>query len=182
MAEVASVITVSVTDHEKVRSLFSGTARALEEFAALSETEKAALPAAARAGIDALADACRDIVQPVRDLAPYGSVILEWAPPRTGGRPMPGCLTSVYDTATGEQIFTVTRIRLIDVDANDLITADLTMYADEEGNPVAKPAWREDGPIMATFRFNVSEMRVREPLPGTDDIAVLPPGTEPVTP
>ena len=100
----------------------------------------------------------------VTDLTPRGSIIIEWAPPRTGGRPMPGWDTKVYDTATGDEIgSSVLRIRLIDVDASKVLTADLTMLADADGNPAAKPHVRGGDVITGVFRFNVSEMRVAQP-------------------
>lgn len=157
----ATDIEVTMADFKEVRALFDGTADALKQFAALTEDEKAALPAAAQAGIDSLAAACQGILAQPRDLTPYGSVIIEWGPPRGEGRAMPGWDTSIYDTATGDQILTVSHIRIVEADANRFITADLTMFADESGNPSATPHQRDGETIAGVFRFNVSEMRVR---------------------
>lgn len=162
MATTPDVIEVAMADFEEVRALFDGTADALKRFAALTEDEKAALPAAAQAGIDSLGAACQGILAKPRDLTPYGSVIIEWGPPRGEKRPMQGCMTSIYDTATGDPILTVSHIRIVEADANQFITADLTMFADEDGNISAEPHVRDGEIITGVFRFDVSEMRVRQ--------------------
>lgn len=100
---------------------------------------------------------------PLTDLTPRGSIIIEWAPPRANGGPMPGWDTKVYDAATGDEIgSSVMRIRMVDVDASKVLTADLTMLADEDGNPAAKPHVRDGEVITGLFRFGVAGMRVRE--------------------
>jgi hypothetical protein len=162
-----AVVEVRIADHGKVRALCDGAAVALGRFADLSDEERAALPLPACDGIEALAAACaaalgEDAPPPLRDLRPYGSIIIEWAPPRGAGRPMPGWDTKVYDTATGDEIgSSVLRIRLIDVDASKALTADLTMFADEDGRLATEPHVRDGDVITGVFRFNVSEMRVR---------------------
>jgi hypothetical protein len=165
MAE--AVVEVRIADHEKVQALFDGAAAALSRFADLGDEDKATLPQPAVEGIEALAAACaavlgEDAPPPLRDLTPCGSVIIEWAPPRGAGRLMPGWDTKVYDTVSGDEIgSSVLRIRLIDVDASRVLTADLTMLADEDGNRAAGPHVRDGDVITDVFRFFVSEMRVR---------------------
>ena len=158
MADVS--VEVRVTDSEPFEAFVNGVACAAGSFAKLTDGERAALPAAAQEGIGALiALAEGRAPEAARDLTPRGSVIIEWAPPHASR--LPGCLTSVYDTATGEQFFTVLRVRLIDAVADDFVTADLTMLADDSGEPSAMVYERDGEVITGVFRFYVSEMRVR---------------------
>jgi hypothetical protein len=98
----------------------------------------------------------------------YGRVIIEWpAPGRSPALPGWGC--SIFDADTGEPIVTVTRLKMpsVTVDAQDVITADLTMLADEDGMPVLGKVPQfidiKDGEIPSgTFPFLVTEMRVRQ--------------------
>ena len=94
-------------------------------------------------------------------------------PVGTLGEPKPhgvgaiiGRMTAVYDAFTGGEpgpkpITTVTGIT-VRVSMDEIVTADLTMFADEEGNPVHEgmPHVRDGEVITATFPFIVSEMRV----------------------
>jgi hypothetical protein len=91
-----------------------------------------------------------------------GYVIIEWPPPRAGLAPMAGWGISVFDAADGTQITTATRIE-ITADASNLVTAVLTMFADEDGNPLTTgPPRACDGEIMTgIFRYYVAEMRTR---------------------
>lgn len=156
---MAEVIEVKVADGE----FLEGVASALEQFGKLAEDDLAAMPQAARDGIETLANAARTMnLRKPRNLAPHGSVIIEWAPPRGEGRPMPGWDTAIYDTATGELLPMVTGARIVHVDPQRPVTVDLTMLADEDGNPSARPHLKDGEIIHATFRFNVSEMRVRQ--------------------
>jgi hypothetical protein len=98
----------------------------------------------------------------------YGRVIIEW--PAPGRSPvLPGWGCSIFDAETGEPIVTVTRLKVpsVTADAQDVITADLTMLADENGMPVLGKVPQfidvEDGEIPSgTFPFLVAEMRVRQ--------------------
>ena len=98
-----------------------------------------------------------------------GAIAVEWPEPQqrsAGVAPMPGWGVAVFDALNGRQITTVTRL-VIHARANDAVTADVTMYADEHGQPVytGPPRIRDDEVITGTFPFLVSEMRVarREP-------------------
>ena len=106
----------------------------------------------------------------VRWLPPYprvarGSVIIEWPAPRSEGRPMPGWDVAVYDAATGAQMLNVMRAILVSAEPSDLVTADLTMLAGEDGDPSAEPCLRDGEVITGTFRFLVAGMRVRQAAP-----------------
>ena len=81
---------------------------------------------------------------------------------------LPGWGCSIFDAETGEQIMTATRLKVpsVTVDAQDVITADLTMLADENGMPVLGKVPQfidvKGGEIPSgTFPFLVAEMRVR---------------------
>lgn len=96
-----------------------------------------------------------------RDLTAHGSVIIEWPAPRGEGRPMPGWDVAVYDAASGRQMLNVMRATLVSAEPENLVTADLTMLADEDGNPAAEPHLRDGHVITGVFRFLIAEMRVR---------------------
>jgi hypothetical protein len=93
-----------------------------------------------------------------------GVIALEWPEPRPGhpGQPLPGWGTGVFDALSGKQILTVMKIE-VHVPANGLVTADLTMYADEDGQPVytGPPHVRGGEVIEGTFPFLVAEIRTR---------------------
>jgi len=97
-----------------------------------------------------------------------GAIAVEWPEPRPGYEcaPMSGWGVAVFDALNGRQITTVTRLE-IHARANDAVTADVTMYADEHGQPVytGPPRIRDDEVVTGTFPFLVAEMRVarREP-------------------
>jgi hypothetical protein len=104
----------------------------------------------------------------------WGAVIIEWpAPdPENPLRPVAGWKCALYDAATGGQIYTVTAIE-VRAPVDGAITADLTMHANEHGQPVLAlapgdrkgtvkmPATEDGKPFMGTFRFDVAEMRIR---------------------
>lgn len=161
-----AVVTVEIADHPQVRALFHGVADALDLFARLSDAERDALPQDARAAIKALTGTCEAVGgRTVSDLTPYGSVIIEWAPPRGEKRPMVGWDTAVYDAATGEMLPGVMHMRLIDVDPSRQLTADLIALADEAGNMAAEPHLRNGDVITGVFRVDISEMRIRQQKP-----------------
>jgi hypothetical protein len=95
-----------------------------------------------------------------------GAVIIEWpAAPRRGVGAIAGCTVAVYAAFTGSEcgpkpITTVTRIE-IHAPADELVTADLTMFAGEDGKPLfdGMPVLRDGEVITGTFPFIVAEMR-----------------------
>ena len=93
-----------------------------------------------------------------------GAVIVEW-PPATGGSPyaaMAGWGVRVTDAVSGKLIVTCTEIT-VHADPGALVTADLTLFADADGEPLLEGKSVLDGEETrtATFPFVVSEMRVR---------------------
>jgi len=112
-----------------------------------------------------------------------GVIAVEWPQPRPGYEcaPMPGWRLAVFDALNGRQITTVTGL-VIHADANNVVAADVTMFAGEDGQPVytGKPRERDGETIWGTFPFLVAEMRVRRPAP--DRAALEPRFTEPCAP
>jgi hypothetical protein len=104
-------------------------------------------------------------IPPLEEPDAYRGVIaIEWPPPN-GASPyssMPGCLVSVTDALTGKPIMTCTKI-IVHADAGALVTADLTMFADADGEPLldGEPVIDGDGFRTGVFPFLVSEMRVK---------------------
>lgn len=94
-----------------------------------------------------------------------GHIGIEWPPARPGSSLiLPGWGCQVWDALSGQKITTVTGLA-VHATANGLVTADVTMYADPDGQPVYSPfkAWQVDGEmITGTFPFLVAEMRVRQ--------------------
>jgi hypothetical protein len=124
------------------------------------------LPVAHRAGTGVL-----EVRELSDDLAGIeGSVIIEW-PAGTPSGITPGCLVSIYDAVTGDQIMTATHADVV-VHAGipRCITADLTLFIDEAGNPIFNAdTWpsgaymNADGEMAAdVFTFLVTGMRVRQ--------------------
>jgi hypothetical protein len=99
-----------------------------------------------------------------------GAVIIEWP------RIIPSYVTEssfvgIYDAVTGDQITTVICADIIvRTGVPRRITADLTLFCDEAGNPILNddvwPAGAHIGPDghMATdvYTFLVTEMRIRQ--------------------
>jgi hypothetical protein len=123
-------------------------------------------------------------VEAAAPVAYQGCLIIEWPAPRKPApyNLIPGWQVALTDAVTGAQITTAMRIE-IHADASDTVTADVTMFAGEDGQPVYQlekvqhpetgrwhekiPAMGEDGrPREGTFRFLVAEMRVRQHAPG----------------
>ncbi len=104
-------------------------------------------------------------------------VVIEW-PPQQKACVLPGWGLTVYDAATGEPVTVVTRADVtFHVDAESIITADLTVLTGPDGQPAreepADPVTGkvpplvldigEDGtPVTAVFRAVVAGMRIRE--------------------
>jgi hypothetical protein len=96
-----------------------------------------------------------------------GRIVIEWPARRSGAGPhgcLKGPLVAVFDGVTGEQIMTASRLVVVNVDAEGIITADVTMFADADGQPVFDgDPHEEDGEVlMGTFPFLVTGMRIRE--------------------
>jgi hypothetical protein len=94
-----------------------------------------------------------------------GVIIIEWLKPRAA-RPdsvMYAALTVISDAVTGKPITTCTNLT-VRADMGGPVTADLTLFADDDGNPIydGNPHVREGKVITETFSFVVSEMRVRQ--------------------
>jgi len=68
----------------------------------------------------------------------------------------------ISDAVSGKLITTCSEIT-VHADAGALVTADLTLFADEDGEPLleGKPVQGGEGFLTGTFPFVVSEMRVR---------------------
>lgn len=106
---------------------------------------------------------------PDEDAAPpyRGVVVIEW-PATVGTGPyavMLGRLLKISDAVTGKLITTCTHADItVHADACALVTADLTLFADEQGEPLldGKPVLDGKEVRTGTFPFLVAEMRVGE--------------------
>jgi hypothetical protein len=165
-----AVVQLKIADREPFRSFIVGVGSALELFAGADES---ALPEGVRAGIEELRSAAQIMAGslPPREepkAGCRGAVIIEWpAPPQHGVGGIVGQMVAVYDAFTGDEpapkpIATVSRIGL-HVSMDEMVTAYVTLFADEDGNPVldGEPHVRDGEILTGTFRFLVAEMRVR---------------------
>jgi hypothetical protein len=111
------------------------------------------------------ADEAREAGPPYR-----GVVIIEW-PAAHGASPyssLPGWQATVTDALTGKRIVTCTGIAVY-AGPDALVTADLTLIAGADGEPVLEPDADGtvtvepdgEGVLTGTFPFLVAEMRVR---------------------
>jgi hypothetical protein len=96
---------------------------------------------------------------------PYcGLVVIEWPAPAGGSvyACMLGRGVRISDAATGRLITTCSAVA-VHADAGALVTADLTLFAGEDGEPLLGGEAVPDGGEIRTgvFPFVVSEMRVR---------------------
>ena len=163
----SAVVGITIGDWRQFPALAYGIARALERFGEIGEADMAALPEAVREGIASLRDGAAKAAGIVPEQPPGlpHPVIIEW-PKKERGVALPGWGISITDAETGEPVNTVNKMAVtLLADAEDIIRADLTMFADEDGSPVtsASRAYLKDGEvIMRPFRAIVSEMRVRE--------------------
>lgn len=101
-----------------------------------------------------------------------GCIAIEWPQPGHRARPLNGWDIAVFDALNGKQILTVTRIEL-HASANDVVSADVTMFANGRGEPVytGPPLTRNGEVIYGTFPFLVAEMRVRPAEPDRGALA-----------
>jgi len=103
---------------------------------------------------------------PAREAAPpyRGVIIIEWPAP-FGASPysaMTGHAVEITDALTGKPVRTCLRASVA-VDMEAIVTADLTLFADEDGEPLLDGEPVLDGGEIRTalFPFVVAEMRVR---------------------
>lgn len=101
-------------------------------------------------------------------VAQYRGVIrIEWPAACNPGPygSMVGSLLSVFDAMSGKQILTCVKA-VIHADMDALVTADLTLFTDADGEPIldGEPVQDEDRTEIRTgvFPFLVGEMRVRQ--------------------
>lgn len=97
---------------------------------------------------------------------PYRGVIaIEWpAPVGTGPySAVSGRSVSIADAVSGKPVTTCSRLT-VRADVAEIVTADLILFADADGNPVldGAPVPGDDEILTGTFTFVVAEMRVRQ--------------------
>jgi hypothetical protein len=95
-----------------------------------------------------------------------GLIIIEWPPP-VGSGPhgaIDGWKVVITDALTGKPVTTCSRADVVvHADVNDLVTADLTLFADGDGQPLldGKPVEKDGKFLTGVFPFLVAEMRVQ---------------------
>lgn len=176
MSEIASV-ELRFADEEPVRSFIAAVSTAYERFAEASPEDLQGLPAAIAEGILGMQDAVAILAGPVlmppagnreEPSCPRGAVIIEWPEPAPlGVGAISARMVTVYDAFTGgdpgpKPITTVSAIT-VRVTMDEIVTADLTMFADEHGEPIldGQPLVRDGEILTGVFPFLVSEMRVK---------------------
>lgn len=102
---------------------------------------------------------------PAAEPEPFrGVIIIEWPAP-FGASPysaLSGWHCAVTDAVTGKPVTTCSRIT-VRADVNEIVTADLTLFADADGNPVldGDPVPGDGEILTGTFTYAVAGMRVR---------------------
>jgi hypothetical protein len=96
-----------------------------------------------------------------------GMIRVEWPPanPASPYTALPGSLITITDAVTGQPISTVTHADItIRADAAARVTAELTMLAGLDGEPLADgaPIMGGEGIRQGVFTYAVTEMTVRE--------------------
>jgi hypothetical protein len=94
-----------------------------------------------------------------------GVIIIGWPASANAGSPYASMVarkTEIADALTGKPIRTCTGFT-VHGDMDALVTADLTLLADADGEPLleGKPVLKDGEVITGTFPFIVSEMRVQ---------------------
>lgn len=166
-ADRPAAIEFKFADEEPIRSFIARVASAAGFFAGIDPD---GLPEAGRLGVAELRSACEAVGAsvPSRE-GPYaeyrGVIVIEW-PAAYGASPyssMPGRKTEITDALTGKPIRTCTSLT-VHADMGGLVTAGLTLFAGEAGEPIldGEPVPDGDGFRTGVFPFLVAEMRVRE--------------------
>jgi hypothetical protein len=160
-------VKLRIADAEPFSTFLAAASSALGLFA---DADMDALPAGARAGVAELRSACEllGVTIPSReapDDAYRGVVIIEWPAPYGAGpySAMHGGGATITDAVTGALLATVSRAVVTSCPAG-LVTAELTMLADADGDPLpdGPPAFNQEETRTGTFTFLVTEMRVRD--------------------
>lgn len=94
-----------------------------------------------------------------------GVIAIEWPAP-VGATPysaVSGRAVAIADAVTGKPVTTCSRLT-VRADVAEIVTADLILFADADGNPILDgvPVLGDDEILTGTFPFVVSEMRVRQ--------------------
>lgn len=91
-----------------------------------------------------------------------GEVVIEW--PAATCRPVVGWDVEITDALTGKQIETCHHME-VHCDARAMVTADLVLFADEDGKPVfdGVPVMKDGEALTGVFSFLVAEMRAGAP-------------------
>lgn len=95
-----------------------------------------------------------------------GVIAIEW-PAATRPGPyncMTGAQLTITDAVSGKVITTCSHADVtVHADAGELVTADLTLFADADGEPLldGKPVTSDGEVLTGVFPFLVAEMRVR---------------------
>ena len=94
-----------------------------------------------------------------------GVIIIEWPPP-TGAGPysaLAGPLVVITDAVTGKPITTCSHLT-VHADVAELVTAELTLFADADGEPIldGMPVLGDGWILTGTFPFMVAAMKVRQ--------------------
>ncbi len=164
--DAPAVVELRFADEEPIRSFIDGVSSALGLFSGVDPDE---LPEPARLAVMELRSACETVGAsvPARegpDADFRGVVIIEW-PAAHGASPysaIAGHRVAVTDALTGKLIRTCLGVT-VRADPQRLVTADLEMLADENGDPLfdGEPVPDGDSFRSGVFPFAVSEMRVK---------------------
>lgn len=162
-----AAVELKIADAEPFSTFIAAVGSTLGLFAGV---DLDALPEGARAGVAELRSACEALgasipAREAPDDAYRGVVIIEWPAPYGTGpySAMHGGGAAITDAVTGALLTTVSRA-VITASPQNLVTAELTMLADADGEPIPDglPVV-EGGEIRTgTFTFLVTEMRVRD--------------------
>lgn len=166
MTDCRAVVELTITDKEPFRSFTAAVGSTLALLATVAPED---LPEPARLAAAGLRSACEllGVTVPQREEpgSYRGVIIIEWPAPRSPGpySAMAGCLLNISDAVTGKPIRTAVDVT-IHAGAEHLVTADLTLLADSDGEPIydGEPVPDGGGWRTGVFTFLVGEMRVAE--------------------